>query len=159
MNTRIQVEHPVTELVTGLDLVKEQLRIAAGGRLSVRQEEIVQRGHAIEFRVNAEDPDNGFLPSPGTISALELPGGPGVRIDSAAYVGWTIPPFYDSLVAKLLVWGSDRREALARGRRALGELRVEGVKTTVPLHLRLLDDPAVQAGEVDVEWLERWLAR
>ncbi|MEZ5098799.1 MAG: acetyl-CoA carboxylase biotin carboxylase subunit [Thermoleophilia bacterium] len=157
MNTRIQVEHPVSEMVTGIDLVKEQLRIAAGGRLVHRQEDVVQRGHAIEFRINAEDPDNGFMPSPGTIERLELPGGPGVRVDSAAYAGWTIPPFYDSLVGKLIVWGEDRTEAIARGRRALSELRVDGVSTTTALHLRLLDDPDVQAGAVDVAWLERWL--
>jgi acetyl-CoA carboxylase, biotin carboxylase subunit len=159
MNTRIQVEHPVTELVTGLDLVREQLRIAAGEPLSVGQDEIVQRGHAIEFRINAEDPARGFLPSPGTVTALRLPGGPGVRIDTAIYQGYTIPPFYDSLVAKLIVWGADRTEAIARGRRALRELHIEGIKTTTALHLDLLDDPAVQAAAVDVEWLERRLAR
>jgi acetyl-CoA carboxylase biotin carboxylase subunit len=158
MNTRIQVEHPVTEMVTGIDLVKEQLRIARGDGLSVRQEDIFQRGHAIEFRVNAEDPARGFLPSPGTITELRLPGGPGVRIDTAAFTGYAIPPFYDSLVAKLIVWGGDRGEAMARGRRALSELRVEGVATTIGLHLDLLDDPAVQAAAFDVEWLERRLA-
>ncbi|MBM3676586.1 MAG: acetyl-CoA carboxylase biotin carboxylase subunit [Actinobacteria bacterium] len=157
MNTRIQVEHPVTELVTGLDLVKEQLRIAAGAPLSVTQEQVRQTGHAIEFRINAEDPTRGFLPSPGTIAELRLPGGPGVRIDTAIYAGYTIPPFYDSLVAKLLVWGVDREEAIARGKRALRELHVEGIKTTAALHLELLDDPAVRAGAVDVEWLERRL--
>ncbi len=155
MNTRIQVEHPVTEMVTGIDLVKEQLRVAAGERLSVSQAELEQRGAAIEFRINAEDPERLFLPSPGEITALELPGGPGVRVDTAAFSGWRVPPFYDSLVAKLIVWGRDRDEAMARGRRALGELRVDGIKTTAPFHLGLLGDPDVMAGRYDVEFLER----
>ncbi|MFN8185729.1 MAG: acetyl-CoA carboxylase biotin carboxylase subunit [Gaiellales bacterium] len=155
MNTRIQVEHPVTEAVTGVDLVKEQLRVAAGEALSVAQEDVRLDGAAIELRINAEDPEQMFLPSPGEITALELPGGPGVRVDTAAYAGWRVPPFYDSLVAKLIVWGRDRDEAMARGRRALGELRVEGIKTTAPFHLGLLDDPDVRAGRYDVEFLER----
>jgi acetyl-CoA carboxylase biotin carboxylase subunit len=155
MNTRIQVEHPVTEMVTGVDLVKEQLRVAAGERLSFRQEDVQIDGAAIELRINAEDPERMFLPSPGEITALELPGGPGVRIDTAAYSGWRVPPFYDSLVAKLIVWGRDRGEAMARGRRALHELRVDGIKTTAPFHLALLDDPDVRAGRYDVEFLER----
>jgi acetyl-CoA carboxylase biotin carboxylase subunit len=159
MNTRIQVEHPVTEMVTGVDLIKEQLRIAAGGPLSVRQEEVGVAGWALEFRINAEDPDNLFLPSPGKITALDLPGGPGVRVDTALFDGCEIPPFYDSLVAKLIVWGRAREEALARGKRALEELRIEGVTTTVPLHLRLLEDADVRAGRYDVEFLERLLAR
>jgi acetyl-CoA carboxylase biotin carboxylase subunit len=158
MNTRIQVEHPVTELVTGIDLVREQLRIAAGEPLSIRQEDVVQRGHAIEFRINAEDPARGFLPSPGTIEELRLPGGPGVRVDSAIYPGYAIPPFYDSLVAKLIVHGADRDEAISRGKRALRELHVEGIRTTTALHLELLDHPAVRAAAIDVEWLERHLA-
>jgi acetyl-CoA carboxylase biotin carboxylase subunit len=155
MNTRIQVEHPVTEMVTGVDLVKEQLRVAAGEPLSVAQEDVRLDGAAIEFRINAEDPERMFLPSPGEITALELPGGPGVRVDTAAYAGWRVPPFYDSLVAKLIVWGRDRDEAMARGRRALTELRVDGIKTTAPFHLELLDDPDVRAGRYDVAWLER----
>jgi acetyl-CoA carboxylase biotin carboxylase subunit len=155
MNTRIQVEHPVTEMVTGIDLVKEQLRVAAGERLSVSQAEIELRGAAIELRINAEDPERLFLPSPGEITALELPGGPGVRVDTAAFAGWRVPPFYDSLVAKLIVWGRDRDEAMARGRRALAELRIDGIKTTAPFHLGLLDDPDVRAGRYDVEFLER----
>jgi acetyl-CoA carboxylase biotin carboxylase subunit len=158
MNTRIQVEHPVTEMVTGVDLVKEQLRVAGGDPLSVAQDDVHHVGAAIEFRINAEDADDNFMPSPGTITRLELPGGPGVRVDSAMYAGYTIPPFYDSLVAKLIVWGRDRDEALARGRRALGEFRVEGVTTTIPFHLGLLEDQAVQAGDYDVEYLERKLA-
>jgi acetyl-CoA carboxylase biotin carboxylase subunit len=155
MNTRIQVEHPVTEMVTGLDLVKEQLHVAAGEPLGISQEEIVQRGAAIEFRINAEDSERAFMPSPGEVTALELPGGPGVRVDTALFAGDRIPPYYDSLIGKLIVWGRTRDEAIARGRRALGEFRVEGVKTTIPFHLQLLDDPAFQAGTYDVEYLER----
>ena len=155
MNTRIQVEHPVTELVTGVDLVKEQLRIARGEPLGVRQDELEVDGAAIEVRVNAEDPERSFLPSPGEITALELPGGPGVRVDSAAFAGYHVPPFYDSLVAKLICWGRDREEAIARTRRALAEFVVEGIKTTIPFHLELLADPAVQTGDYHVEFLER----
>ena len=154
MNTRIQVEHPVTELVTGLDLVALQLRVADGEALPMTQEEIVCRGAAVEFRVNAEDPADDFLPSPGEVTALELPGGPGVRVDTALAAGDVIPPFYDSMVAKLCVWAPDRETALARGRRALGEYRVEGVPTTIPLHLRLLDDPTVVDGSYDITFLE-----
>jgi acetyl-CoA carboxylase biotin carboxylase subunit len=146
MNTRLQVEHPVTEMITGLDLVKEQLRVAAGERLSFGQEDVPVVGHAIEFRINAEDPDNDFFPSPGEISHLELPGGPGVRVDSALYPGYAVPPFYDSLVGKLVVWGADRDEALARGRRALAEYRLEGIKTTIPLHQRLLEWESFRSG-------------
>ncbi len=154
MNTRIQVEHPVTEMLTGFDLVKEQLRVASGEPLSVAQENIRANGHAIEFRVNAEDPDMDFLPSPGEISALEVPGGPGVRVDSALYAGYKIPPFYDSLIGKLIVWGGDREEAISRSRRALGEYDIEGIKTTIPLHLRLLDDEAFRSGDYDTGYLE-----
>jgi acetyl-CoA carboxylase biotin carboxylase subunit len=157
MNTRIQVEHPVTELVTGIDIVKEQLRVAAGGRLSFTQEEVACSGTAFEFRVNAEDPTRGFMPSPGMISALELPGGPGVRVDASIYEGYTIPPFYDSLVAKLLVWGRTREEAVARGTRALEEFRIDGIQTTIALHLELLADDRVRAADYDVGFLERYL--
>jgi acetyl-CoA carboxylase biotin carboxylase subunit len=155
MNTRIQVEHPVTELVTGIDIVKEQLRVARGERLSVRQDEVAVAGAAIEVRINAEDPERDFLPSPGEITALELPGGPGVRVDTAAYAGYHVPPFYDSLVAKLICSGRDRAEAIARTRRALEEFVVGGIRTTIPFHLELLADPAVEAGDYHVEFLER----
>jgi acetyl-CoA carboxylase, biotin carboxylase subunit len=157
MNTRIQVEHPVTELVTGIDLVKEQLRVAAGKPLSVLQDEVALEGWSLEFRINAEDPERSFLPSPGEIVALEVPGGPGVRVDTAAYAGYHVPPFYDSLLAKLVVWGRDREEAVARGRRALREFRIDGVKTTIPFHLELLEDEAFLAGDYHVEFLERRL--
>jgi acetyl-CoA carboxylase biotin carboxylase subunit len=157
MNTRIQVEHPITEWVTGLDLVAEQLRIAGGAPLSVTQDDVACRGASIEFRVNAEDPDQDFLPSPGTVEALELPGGPGVRVDTALMAGDAVPPFYDSLVAKLSVWAPTRAGALARGRRALAEYRVDGLPTTLGLHRRLLDEPAVIDGTYDITTLERWL--
>ncbi|PVZ07644.1 acetyl-CoA carboxylase biotin carboxylase subunit [Actinomycetospora cinnamomea] len=158
MNTRIQVEHPITEWITGLDLVAEQLRIAGGAPLSVAQDDVTRRGASIEFRVNAEDPDQDFLPSPGTVEALELPGGPGVRVDTALMAGDVVPPFYDSLVAKLAVWAPTRDQALARGRRALAEYRVDGLPTTIGLHRRLLDHPAVVDGTYDITTLETWLA-
>ena len=154
MNTRIQVEHPVTEMITGADLVKDQLRVAAGKPLTDTQADIIPYGAAMEFRINAEDPDAGFRPSPGRITGLELPGGPGVRVDTAIYAGYSIPPFYDSLVAKLIVWGRDRQEAIARGRRALRELTIDGIKTTIPLHLRLLGDGGFQRGEYHTEYLD-----
>ena len=158
MNTRIQVEHPVTEMITGIDLVKEQLKVAGGEGLSVGQDEIPLAGHSIEFRINAEDPDNDFFPSPGEVTAVEIPGGPGVRIDTAVFAGYQIPPFYDSMVGKLIVWGADREETLARARRALEEYRLEGIKTTIPLHLRLLDDEAFRSGEYHTGYLEELLA-
>jgi acetyl-CoA carboxylase biotin carboxylase subunit len=158
MNTRIQVEHPVTEMITGIDLVKEQLKVAGGEGFSVGQNEIPLSGHSIEFRINAEDPDNDFFPSPGEVTAVEVPGGPGVRVDTAVFAGYQIPPFYDSMVGKLIVWGADREEALARARRALGEYRLEGIKTTIPLHLRLLDDEAFRSGEYHTGYLEELLA-
>ena len=157
MNTRIQVEHPVTEMLTGVDLVKEQLRIAAGEPLSLKQEDVPFEGWAMEFRINAEDPDQDFMPSPGEISALEVPGGPGVRVDSAIYQGYEIPPFYDSLVGKLIVWALTREEAITRARRALGEYRLEGIKSTIPLHLRLLEDDAFRSGEYHTGYLEKLL--
>ncbi len=157
MNTRIQVEHPVTEMITGVDLVKEQLKVAGGEGLSRGQDEILLTGHAIEFRINAEDPENDFFPQPGEVITVEVPGGPGVRVDTAIFAGYEVPPFYDSLVGKLIVWGADRHEAIARGRRALEEYRLEGIKTTVPLHLRLLDDEAFLSGEYDTGYLERLL--
>jgi acetyl-CoA carboxylase, biotin carboxylase subunit len=158
MNTRIQVEHPVTEMITGIDLVKEQLKVAGGEGLSVGQDEIPLAGHSIEFRINAEDPDNDFFPSPGEVTAVEVPGGPGVRVDTAVFAGYQIPPFYDSMVGKLIVWGADREEALARARRALEEYRLEGIKTTIPLHLRLLDDEAFRSGEYHTGYLEGLIA-
>ena len=157
MNTRIQVEHPVTEMLTGVDLVKEQIRISAGDPLSLEQEDVPMVGHAIEFRINAEDPDQDFMPSPGEISWLEVPGGPGVRVDSAIYQGYQIPPFYDSLVGKLIVWALTREEAISRARRALREYRLEGIKTTIPLHLRLLKREAFRSGEYHTGYLEELL--
>ena len=154
MNTRIQVEHPITEAVTGVDLVKEQLKVAGGEGLSVRQEAVAVTGHAMEFRINAEDPDNDFFPSPGEVTAVEVPGGPGVRVDTAVFSGYEIPPFYDSMVGKLVVWGSDREEAMARGRRALAEYRLEGIKSTIPLHLRLLEDEVFVSGGYHTGYLE-----
>lgn len=154
MNTRIQVEHPVTEQITGTDLIKEQIRIAAGEPISFLDRVPLQPwGHSIEFRINAEDPDNNFWPSPGTITDLVLPGGPGVRVDTHVYTGYTVPPNYDSLIAKLIVWGYSREEAIARGKRALRELRVEGIKTTIPLHLRVLETAAYLAGEVYTDFV------
>jgi acetyl-CoA carboxylase biotin carboxylase subunit len=158
MNTRIQVEHPVTELVTGLDLVAEQLLVAAGHPLPVRQRDIELRGHAVECRINAEDPDKKFLPRPGTVTSLDLPGGPGVRIDHALAAGLVIPPFYDSLVAKLCAWGANRDEALDRAGQALAELRIGGLTTTTALHQRLLRVPEVRAGTYHTAWLEAFLA-
>jgi acetyl-CoA carboxylase biotin carboxylase subunit len=158
MNTRIQVEHPITELVTGLDLVAEQLRVAAGQPLSVGQEDIGVRGHAVECRINAEDPDKKFLPKPGTVTTLELPGGPGIRIEHALAPGTTIPPFYDSLVAKLCAWGSSRPQALARASQALAELEIGGLTTTAPLLRRLLEVPDVRSGHYHTAWLEDFLS-
>jgi acetyl-CoA carboxylase biotin carboxylase subunit len=159
MNTRLQVEHPVTELVTGCDLVKLQIRIARGERLPFRQEELRQRGHAIECRVYAEDPDQGFLPSPGRIQALRVPGGPGVRDDSGVYEGYVVPIHYDPLISKLIAYGDSRAEAIERMRRALAEYRVVGVKTTLPFFQRVLRDPRFLAGEFDTSFIEAGFAR
>jgi acetyl-CoA carboxylase biotin carboxylase subunit len=159
MNTRIQVEHPVTETLTGVDLVKEQLKIASGESLSLAQEDVPFNGWAMEFRINAEDPEKDFMPSPGEISFLDVPGGPGVRVDSAIYQGYKIPPFYDSLVAKLIVWALTREEAINRARRALREYRIEGIKTTIPLHMRLLEDDAFRSGEYHTDYLEELLKK
>jgi len=155
MNTRIQVEHPVTELVTGTDLVLEQLRVARGERLSFPRR-ITLSGHAMEFRINAEDPET-FAPSPGTVSFLALPGGPGVRVDTHLYRGYKVPPYYDSLLAKLIVYGKDRGEVLRRARRALSMFVVEGVKTTIPLHLRILEDKDFQDGNLSTRFMDRFL--
>jgi acetyl-CoA carboxylase biotin carboxylase subunit len=157
MNTRLQVEHPVTEMLTGIDLVREQLRVAAGLGLSVRQEDVRLSGHAIECRINAEDPRT-FAPSPGRVTDYHAPGGLGVRVDSALYGGAKVPPYYDSLVAKLIVHAATRDEALARMRRALEEYVVGGIRTTIPLHQALLGADDVKSGDYDIKWLEAWLA-
>lgn len=155
MNTRIQVEHPVTELVTGIDLLKAQIRVAAGEPLGITQEDVQIRGWAIECRINAENPDKNFMPSPGTIEFYHVPGGPGVRVDSAAYQGYTIPPYYDSMVGKLIVWGADREEAIQRMRRALEEFVIEGIHTTIPFHLKVLDNAFFRRGEVYTNFIQR----
>lgn len=157
MNTRIQVEHPVTEMITGVDLVREMLRIAGGEALRYRQADIQMKGHAIEVRICAEDPARNFQPGPGTIAVLTVPGGAGVRFDTMLYQGYTVPPFYDSLLGKLIVWDEDRTSAIARMRRALDELSVEGLPTTKPLHQLLACDPEVAAGAFHTRWLEPWL--
>jgi acetyl-CoA carboxylase, biotin carboxylase subunit len=158
MNTRLQVEHPVSEMTSGVDIVREQLRIAAGLPLSHRQSEIAVRGHAIECRINAESPVD-FRPSPGRISEYHAPGGPGVRVDSALYQGYEVPPFYDSLVGKLIVHADSRADCLLRLRRALAEYVIGGIETTIPLHQRLVDDPDFRDGRYDIHWLERFLRR
>jgi acetyl-CoA carboxylase biotin carboxylase subunit len=157
MNTRIQVEHPVTEMVTGIDLVREMIRIAAGEPLRFEQSDVVLKGHSIEVRINAEDPAKNFMPSPGIVSTLVLPGGPGTRFDTLLYPGCQVPPFYDSLIGKLVVWDETRAAALSRLKRALGELEVGGIKTTKSLHQLLASDPAVVGTETHTRWLEGWL--
>jgi acetyl-CoA carboxylase biotin carboxylase subunit len=156
MNTRLQVEHPVTEAITGIDLVREQIRIAAGLPLSFTQDQVVFEGHSIECRINAENPRT-FMPSPGLVTDFHAPGGLGVRLDSALYAGYSIPPYYDSLAGKLIVHARDRPEAIARMRRALAEMVVGGVETTIPLFQDLLVDPDIVAGRYDIHWLERWI--
>ena len=156
MNTRLQVEHPVTEAITGIDLVREQIRIAAGLPLSFTQAEVTFEGHAMECRINAENART-FAPSPGVITEFHAPGGPGVRLDSAIYAGYAIPPFYDSLIGKLIVHGQDRAECIARMNRCLGEMVISGVETTTPLFLELLAQPDIQSGNYDIHWLERWI--
>jgi len=155
INCRIQVEHPVTEMLTGTDLIAEQIRIAAGERLSMRQETIEIRGHAIEFRINAEDPSDNFSPQTGEIEHLALPGGPGVRVDTHLYPGYEVPPFYDSLLAKVIVWGDTREMALARSRRALGELEIGGIRTNVPFHRGIIDNEAFLDARVSTNLLDR----
>ena len=154
MNTRIQVEHPVTEMVTGIDLVKEQIRIAAGESLKISQEEIRLKGHAIECRINAENPSQNFRPSPGTITDMYLPGGKGIRIDSAIYSGYTIPPYYDSMAAKLIVWAKNRGEAVRKMQSALGEVIIEGIDTNVDYQYEILNHPDYLSGNIDVEFIE-----
>ncbi|MGB5347874.1 MAG: ATP-grasp domain-containing protein, partial [Woeseia sp.] len=156
MNTRLQVEHPVTEFITGIDIVKEQLRIASGKKLSVTQDDIVIRGHAIECRINAEDPKT-FMPSPGLIHLWHAPGGPGVRVDSHIYSGYRVPPNYDSMIGKLITYGPDRDTAIARMRNALTEIVVEGIKTNVPLHQEICQHAAFRKGGTDIHYLEKRL--
>jgi acetyl-CoA carboxylase biotin carboxylase subunit len=158
MNTRLQVEHPVTEMITGLDLVREQIRVAEGKPLTLRQEDVQFRGHAIEVRINAEDPRT-FTPSPGLVKHFHAAGGMHVRVDSGLYSGYRIPPFYDSMIAKLIVYGTTRQGALRRLRRALEEFVIDGVKTTIPLHQAVIEDPEFVAGDYTIKWLEEWLAR
>jgi len=157
MNTRIQVEHPVTEMITGIDLVRETIRIAGGEPLRYRQEDVRRRGHAIEVRINAEDPEKNFMPSPGTVTSLRVPGGPGTRFDTMLYQGYQVPPFYDSLLGKLIVWDETREAAIGRLARALTELDVGGLKTTKSLHQLLASDESVRKAEFHTRWLEPWL--
>jgi acetyl/propionyl-CoA carboxylase alpha subunit len=154
MNTRLQVEHPVTELVTGVDIVKAQLRIARGRRLPLTQDDVHVNGCAIECRINAEDPYNGFLPSIGTVDDITLPTGPGVRVDTGIYEGFQITPYYDPLVSKLICWGETRAEALLRMRRALEEYRIMGIKTNIPFHQRIIDSHRFMAGQFDTTFVE-----
>ncbi len=158
MNTRLQVEHPVTELVTGIDLVKEQLRIAAGEKLSLRQENVEWRGAALECRIYAEDPDNNFFPSPGKISLLRTPSGPGVRDDTGIYEGWTVPVFYDPLLSKLVTWGKDRSETIARMQRALAEYQVTGIKTNLSFFRSILSHDQFQKGELSTGFIDKYYA-
>jgi acetyl-CoA carboxylase biotin carboxylase subunit len=157
MNTRVQVEHPVTELITGIDIVKAQIRIAAGLPLGIRQEDVVLSGHAIECRINAEDPER-FVPSPGQITAWHPPGGPGIRVDSHIYAGYRVPPFYDSMIGKIIAFGNDREEANMRMRSALRETTIEGIQTNIPLHRRVLEEAQYAAGGVHIHYLEALLA-
>jgi acetyl-CoA carboxylase biotin carboxylase subunit len=158
MNTRLQVEHPVTEMITGIDLVREQIRIAAGLPLSFKQEDVTFNGHAIECRINAENSET-FTPSPGTVTDFHAPGGLGVRLDSAIYAGYSIPPYYDSLIGKLIVHGRDREECIARLKRSLNEMVVGGIDTTIPLFQKLLQEPDILSGDYDIHWLENWAKR
>jgi len=153
INTRVQVEHPVTEAITGVDIIKEQIRLAAGAPLSIKQKDVTFSGHSIECRINAEDPEK-FIPSPGKITLFIPPGGQGVRVDTAAYSGWVVPPYYDSLIAKLIVHGKDRNEAVIKMRRALREFVVEGIKTTIPFHLKIISNPDFLSGNFNTHFLE-----
>ncbi len=155
INCRIQVEHPVTELLTSVDLIREQIRLAAGEELTLRQEDVTFRGHAIEFRINAEDPGDNFAPQTGVVEELLLPGGPGVRLDTHLYPGYEVPPFYDSLLAKLVVWGEDRPQAVARSRRALAEFEIGGIKTNIPFHRGIIENAAFLDAEVSTNLLDR----
>lgn len=157
MNTRIQVEHPVSEAITGVDLIKYQIKIANDEKLDLEQEQLQPRGHAIECRINAEDPNQDFNPSPGEITQLMLPGGPGVRIDSGVYPGYTIPPFYDSMVAKLITWGTDRREAVERMKRALAEFYIEGIRTTIPFHKKVMKNKEFLRGQYTTDFVSEFM--
>jgi acetyl-CoA carboxylase biotin carboxylase subunit len=158
MNTRIQVEHPVTEMITGIDLVQEQIRVAAGEKLRLRQKDVVVRGHAIECRVNAEDPYR-FTPSPGRITSYHPPGGPGIRVDSHVYAGYSVPPNYDSMVGKVIAYGATRDQAIRRMRIALSEMAIEGILTNLPLHRELLHDSRFVRGGTSIHYLEQKLAQ
>jgi acetyl-CoA carboxylase biotin carboxylase subunit len=158
MNTRLQVEHPVTEMISGIDLVREQIRVASGEGLSCTQEQVHLHGHAIECRINAEDPET-FAPSPGLVKNYVAPGGMHVRVDSGLYTGYRVPPYYDSMIGKLIVYGSNRASCIRRLRRALEEFVVEGMKTTIPLHQKLVRDEEFLAGDYTIKWLEQWLAK
>ena len=158
MNTRIQVEHPVTEMITRIDLIKHQIQVAAGEPLALKQEQIVKSGHAIECRINAEDPENNFMPQAGTLSQYIVPGGPGIRVDSGVYQGYAIPPYYDSMIAKLIVWGDTRKDAVARMKRALREFIIEGVKTTIPFHLQILQNKDFLSGAYTTSFIGKILA-
>src|SRR6185369_3742180 len=158
VNTRLQVEHPVTEMVTGIDIVKEQIRIACGERLWFKQSEVTFTGHSIECRVNAEDPET-FAPSPGTIHTFSVPGGPGVRVDTFAHTDCTVPPYYDSMIAKIIVHGRDRQEAIARMRRVLDMTVIEGIKTSVPLHQKILAEADFQAGRLSTAFMDRFMSK
>ena len=157
MNTRIQVEHPVTEMVTGIDLIKEQLKVAAGEKIKIQQDQIHINGAAIECRINAEDPDNNFMPCPGKIESLILPGGPDVRVDTHIYAGYEIPPYYDSLIAKLIVHGNNRQEAIKKMHRALGEFHIAPIKTTIPFHLKLMENPLFLKGDISTHFIQDML--
>jgi acetyl-CoA carboxylase biotin carboxylase subunit len=159
MNTRLQVEHPVTELVTGIDLVREQIRIAAGERLTIQQDDVQMLGHAVECRVYAEDPEKNFLPSPGKITKLRTPSGPGVRDDSGVYEGWDVPLFYDPMISKLATYGATREEAINRMQRALREYHVGGIRTTIPFFQEVLDDAEFRSGEIDTGFIARYFER
>lgn len=155
MNTRIQVEHPVTEMITGIDIVKEQIKIASGEKLSIKQSDVKIEGHSIECRINAENPDKNFRPCPGEIKGLNLPGGNGVRIDTAMYTGYTIPPMYDSMIAKLIVHGKDREEAIAKMRRALEECVVDGIDTNIEFLLRIIENKSFKEGNFDTSFVTK----
>lgn len=157
MNTRIQVEHPVSEEITGIDLIKSQIRVANGEKLGFKQKDIVRNGHSIECRINAEDPANDFNPSPGKITQLRIPGGPGIRVDSAVFPGYSIPPFYDSMVAKLITWGTDRREAIDRMKRALDEFHIEGIKTTIPFHKEVMKNKEFLSGQYTTDFVNKYM--